>query len=127
LLVGRSLHSFEPFLEIDYLVVAMTHQTTQDVHKKWEPLFESLPGGELIREGLRDLQNQHETVPALLVLIGSPRLRMLGLPVPEPTGHVEHRLYDLLESEDENSAHSRYNALRRTLVSFARAAECVIK
>ncbi|MEX2117165.1 MAG: hypothetical protein WEB37_09765 [Bacteroidota bacterium] len=36
----------------------------------------------------------------------------------------EHLLYDLLHREDPDSAHSRYNALIRTLVSFERAAEC---
>jgi hypothetical protein len=31
----------------------------------------------------------------------------------------------LLHAEDQDSAHSRYNALIRKLVSFERAAECV--
>ena len=34
-------------------------------------------------------------------------------------------LYELLAQEDPDSAHSRYNALIRKLVSFERAAECV--
>jgi hypothetical protein len=37
----------------------------------------------------------------------------------------EHRLYALLAADDSDSAHARYNALIRQLVSFERAAECV--
>jgi hypothetical protein len=36
----------------------------------------------------------------------------------------EHRLYALLAEDDSDSAHSRYNAMIRQLVSFERAAEC---
>jgi hypothetical protein len=39
--------------------------------------------------------------------------------------HPERRLYDLLARDDADSAHSRYNALLRRLVSFEDAAECV--
>ena len=38
----------------------------------------NLPGAELIAAGLDDLSKGRETVPALLVSIGSPRLRSLG-------------------------------------------------
>jgi hypothetical protein len=37
----------------------------------------------------------------------------------------EHRLYERLAESDPDSAHSRYNALVRRLVSFESAAECV--
>ncbi|MDP9119791.1 MAG: hypothetical protein M3O15_00210 [Acidobacteriota bacterium] len=87
--------------------------------------LDALPGGDLIRQGLEDLARGTESVPALLVLVGSPRLRQLGLPVPEPSvPSPEHRLYELLSAEDADSAHGRYNALIRRLVSFERAAEC---
>lgn len=92
-------------------------------------MLEGLPGEELIEAGVKDLwEQQEETVPALIVAIGAPRLRRLGIELPEilPT-NPEHRLYDLLEREESNSAHSRYNALIRRLVSFERAAECVRK
>jgi hypothetical protein len=36
----------------------------------------------------------------------------------------EHRLYELLAREEPDSAHSRYNALIRRLVSLERALEC---
>jgi hypothetical protein len=86
----------------------------------------AFPGGDLVQEGLADLARGAETtIPALLVLIGAPRLRRLGLPVPETLIHLpEHHLYELLAETDPDSAHSRYNALVRRLVSFEHAAEC---
>lgn len=89
---------------------------------------DALPGAELIREGLSDLARGVASVPALLVLVGAPRLREIGIDVVDPFASAEfpeHRLYDLLAAEDEDGAHSRYNALIRRLVSFERAAECV--
>jgi hypothetical protein len=82
-----------------------------------------LPGGDLVREGLDDLHNGRETVPALLVAIGAPRLRRLGIAVPESVPDPEQRLYALLARTEGNAAHSRFNALVRRLVSFERAAE----
>jgi len=95
--------------------------------KKWKAEFESLPGGELICRGLADLEQGVKSAPALLVLIGAPRLHSLGLLVPRSKKNPEHLLYDLLSHDDPDSAHSRYNAMIRTLVSFERAAECVRK
>jgi hypothetical protein len=88
--------------------------------------LEGLPGGELVRRGLADLAVGRESEAALLLQVGAPRLRRLGLAVP-PTGiqSPEHRLYERLAAVDPDSAHSRYNALIRLLVSFERAAECV--
>lgn len=84
----------------------------------------ALPGGDLVSEGLDDLAAGVESVPALLVSIGSPRLRPLGFGIADPIPNPEHRLYELLRAEDPDDAHSRYNALIRRLVSFERAAEC---
>jgi hypothetical protein len=84
-----------------------------------------LPGGDLVRQGLEDLAAGRESEAALLVLIGSPRLRRLGLAVAESgAAGAEHRLYARLAAVQPDSAHSRYNALVRRLVSFERAAEC---
>jgi hypothetical protein len=85
---------------------------------------DALPGADLIRDGLRDLAGGVESIPAMLVLVGGPRLRSLGFDVPDVPNLPEHRLYELLEAEDPHAAHSRYNALIRRLVSFERAAEC---
>lgn len=86
---------------------------------------QGLPGADLISEGMRDLACGEESIPALLVLVGAPRLRELGFsvidsPIPVP----EHRLYELIARDGAEAAHSRYNALLRRLVSFERAAEC---
>lgn len=88
--------------------------------------FEAFPGGDLVSAGLRDLERGLLSEDALLVLIGAPRLRALGLPVPEVrlVAGPEHALYERLAKLDSDAAHSRYNALIRRLVSFERAAEC---
>ncbi len=87
--------------------------------------LEGLPGADLVETGLADLGRGVESIPSLLVLIGAPRLRGLGLEVPEtPLSRPEHRLYEVLADTHGDGAHSRYNALIRTLVSFERAMEC---
>jgi len=90
--------------------------------------MDTLPGSDLIASGIDDLQSQRETVAALLVAIGAPKLRSLGLEVPQDLpSNPEHRLYDLLSATESDSAHSKYNALIRKLVSFERAIACVKK
>jgi hypothetical protein len=87
---------------------------------------ESLPGAELVRQGLEDLERGEVTIPALLVSIGARRLRRVLKEVPDVAiPDPEHRLYLLLADENPLTAHSRYNAYIRRLVSFERAAECV--
>ena len=87
---------------------------------------DGLPGADLIEAGVDDLRNGRESFASLLVAIGSPRLKRLGVKLPEVLpANPEHRLYDLLAETDQDSAHSRYNALIRRLVSYERAAECV--
>jgi hypothetical protein len=81
-----------------------------------------LPGEDLVRRGISDLEHGVESEEALLVSIGAPRLRRLGLAVPAPIEAPEHRLYALLHSRHGDAAHSRYNALVRRLVSFERTA-----
>lgn len=84
----------------------------------------ALPGADLIEAGLEDLREGRETVAALLVAIGAPRLRQLGLELPESLpDNPEHRLYNLLARDDSDSAHSRYNAFVRRLVIFEHTAE----
>ena len=87
--------------------------------------YSAFPGYELIREGLRDLEQNRLSQSGLLVAIGAERLRRIGLEVPDVSfADPEHQLYMLLAREEPDSAHSRYNALVRQLVSFERAAEC---
>jgi hypothetical protein len=88
-------------------------------------MTDALPGGEFVREGLQDLGAGRESAAAMLVAIGAPRLRRAGLDVPDHGfEHAEHRLYEILARAHPDSAHSRYNALIRRLVSFERALEC---
>ena len=84
----------------------------------------SLPGAELVERGIADLAGGVESLESLLVSIGAPRLRWLGIRVERPFANPERRLYDRLASDDPDSAHARYNALIGRLVSFERAAEC---
>ena len=85
---------------------------------------DGLPGASLIEEGLSDLRAGRETVPALIVSIGAPRLARLGIAVPRPFANPEHRLYRQLAELGADAAHSRYNAFVRRLVSFERAYAC---
>ncbi|MBA2567356.1 MAG: hypothetical protein ACR2IN_10410 [Thermoleophilaceae bacterium] len=84
----------------------------------------SLPGADLVERGLKDLAGGVESEASLLVSIGAPRLRRLGIEVPSPIADPELRLYRSLARSDADSAHSRFNALVRRLVSFERAASC---
>jgi hypothetical protein len=83
-----------------------------------------LPGEDLIEAGIEDLRAGRETIAALLVAVGAPRLRRIGyeLPVDLPT-NPEHRLYDLIALDHGDGAHSHYNSWIRRLVSYERAAE----
>ena len=86
--------------------------------------MENLPGGDLIRAGLRDVAEGVESVEALLVEIAAGRLRESGLPVPAmppATLDAEIRLHRLLAQTHGDDAYGRYNALLRRLVSFTRA------
>ena len=85
----------------------------------------SLPGEELIQQGLTDLEQGLMTDASLLVLIASPRLRRLGVEVPEPPfpKPYEHQLYSRLEDRLGTGAHSYYNSLIRRIVSYSHALE----
>jgi hypothetical protein len=87
--------------------------------------MQGLPGGELIGKGLADLARNEETLESLLVSIGSPKLRGLGVALDSAFDNPEHRLYALLCREHGNNAHGQYNALVRLLVSYERALACV--
>ena len=87
-----------------------------------------LPGQDLIEAGLKDLREGRESIAALLVAIGSPRLRRVGLDLPaDLPSNPEHRLYHLLAKDDSDSAHSRYNADLRRLIIFEHSAEHALR
>jgi hypothetical protein len=83
-----------------------------------------LPGEDLVVQGLADLAAGIESAAALLVSIGAPRLRQLGVEIPAALPGPEHRLYLRLAASEPDAAHSRYNALVRRLVSYERALAC---
>ena len=70
--------------------------------------------------GLADLAAGRVTVAAMLVKSAADRLARVGVVVPgSPDPDANLRMYELLEAEvGEGRAHSRYNALRRRLLSF---------
>ena len=84
----------------------------------------NLPGEDLVGEGLADLEAGRRTAAALLVAMAGPRLRRLGLEVPEGDPEIAgHALYELLSAGREGDPYRRYNALVGRIVSFARALE----
>ena len=88
--------------------------------------FEDLPGAVLVEAGLRDERRRVESIEALLVQIAAPRLRRIGLAVPDHQPHgvdPELRLYQRLGDNGVRDPYSKYNALLRELTSFERAAE----
>jgi hypothetical protein len=86
--------------------------------------MQAVPGADLVERGIEDLRNERDSIEALLVSIGAPRLALAGIAVPTPIPSPEHKLYARLVVEKANGAHSAYNALIRRLVSFERAAGC---
>ncbi|HEY7257016.1 MAG TPA: hypothetical protein VH476_10075 [Solirubrobacterales bacterium] len=71
--------------------------------------METLPGADLVHRGVADLDAGFESAEALLVSIGAPRLRTIGIDLPAPFTSPEHRLYELLAREKGDAAHSAYN------------------
>ena len=86
---------------------------------------EGLAGEDLVEEGLADLKQGRITDASLLVMIASPRLRRLGVQIPDPgfPRPYEHELYARLEERMGAAAHSYYNSLIRRIVSYARSLE----
>lgn len=84
-----------------------------------------LPGEDLVQQGLADLAREKISDAALLVLIAGPRLRQLGIAVPERRSQqpFEHQLYERLEDRMGTAAHSYYNGLLRRMSSYARILE----
>lgn len=82
------------------------------------------PGGDLVAQGISDLESGRQTEESLLVCLASPRLRRLGLILPEPREprpSYEHALFEALEVRKPQGAHAAYNALIGRIVSFAQA------
>lgn len=87
--------------------------------------LENLPGAEIVLAGIADLKEGRLSINALAVQSAAPRLRSLGLDAvsAEDDLPAAHRLYQQLNRELGDGAHSRYNAILSRVTSFARAAE----
>ncbi len=87
----------------------------------------ALPGSDLVTKGIDDLRSGLETIESLLVSQAVRALAEVGYPPPPAIPDPEWKLYQLLERANGDGAHSKYNAYRRQLASFLRAARCVRK
>jgi hypothetical protein len=88
--------------------------------------LDGLPGADLVRRGIADLEHRRDTVEALLVAIGWPRLERAGLELPPRARELhdtEILLYTEIGRDRTCDAYARYGALLRELVSFERALE----
>ncbi len=92
---------------------------------KTEVLDASFPGADLVKQGLEDLREGRITEFSLLLLLAAPRLRQLGLDIPNRSAERPHHhlLYELLEDRLGDGAYSYYNSLIRRIVSYARSLE----
>lgn len=87
-------------------------------------MYEHLPGGEILRNGLRDLQDGVRSIDALLVLVAAPRLTRCGIRIPQacsPSALPEHDLFRRLCVEHGPEAYRHYRSLMRRLVSLENA------
>ncbi len=88
-----------------------------------------LPGAEIIEAGLLDLaRSKFDSVEALLVLMGAPRMERCGFAQfreipPEESVDLELKLYRRLSEEFPTDAYPRYGALKSRLGSFLSALE----
>ena len=84
-----------------------------------------LAGEELVEQGLADLAGNRVSDYSLLVLIAAPRLKSVGIQVPDSNfpRPYEHELFARLELRLGTDAHSYYNSLIRRIVSYERALE----
>ncbi len=89
-----------------------------------------LPFYEVIWRGIARLESRRaaSSLPALLVSIGAPRLKMLGLKIARTIPDPERRLYDHLARRNPGRpVHSLYNSHLRRLVKFERALACATR
>ncbi|MEO8425797.1 MAG: hypothetical protein ABI651_01665 [Verrucomicrobiota bacterium] len=87
-------------------------------------MHEHLPGGEILEQGLRDLEAGVRSVSALLVMTAAPRLARRGIQIPKNLSFSplpEHELYDVLVAEQGPEAYRFYRSLLRRLVSLENA------
>ncbi len=87
--------------------------------------LEGLPGAALVIRGCADLRGGVQSVESLLVWSARTVLAELGWAVPAPATPCEDpelRLYALVGERHPEDTHAQYNALRRRVDKFLRAA-----
>jgi hypothetical protein len=88
--------------------------------------LKQLPGAEIVLAGIADVEAGRKTVNASAVQSAASRLSRLGLGPLQRTNEdapAAHELYERLNDELGDGAHSRYNAILARVASFAGAAE----
>jgi len=89
-------------------------------------MYENLPGGDILENGLRSLNQGRVDENSLLVMIGAWRLGRCGINVtqlPLDTAFPEKALHNLLAKKYGRDAYRMYNSLTRRLVSLENALE----
>lgn len=90
----------------------------------------ALPGAEIVDSGLSDLVNGNlSSVNALAVVELRPRLRFLGVPVPDVSSQIfnsRNLLYQMMETTEGEMAHARFCALLERMDSFCDALASII-
>ena len=85
----------------------------------------ALPGSEIVDAGLRDLSNGNfSSIEVLAVAELHPKLRFLGVPLPEVVKQIAHPrtlLYQSMEAGEGNMAYVRFCALLERMDSFCEA------
>jgi hypothetical protein len=88
-----------------------------------EQELDKLPGAEIVLPGIKDLEAGRRSVNALAVSAAATKLGVSDLVgVSNADEPAAHRLYQRLNDELGDAAHSRYNAILSRVASFARAA-----
>ena len=89
-------------------------------------MYENLPGGEILDDGLRSMSQGQVDENSLLLLIGAYRLERCGISIsPLSIGRAfpEDELYELLARKYGDEAYRIYKSLTRRLVSLENALE----
>ena len=89
-------------------------------------MYENLPGGDILDNGLRSLSQGRVDENSLLVMIGAWRLGRCGItikPLPIDAAFPENALHRLLSGKYGPAAYRMYNSLTRRLVSLENALE----
>ncbi len=89
-------------------------------------VLDDLPNADLVQKGIADLERGERSEEALLVIIAMPRLRFLGMQIPQVPALAEDAemvLYHKLVAEGRPDAYSYYNSLLRAVISFSQSLE----